>query len=171
MGSGGEVSSALLLSAQEVIEPDPLATVPCCRREVVHARIVHEEGLSPFGEDVPPGIANSHACENPQVTGARVVLIDPAVVVAHHPVGRFHLRMQEDAFLKIDPTSRSPSPGTDRMVAVFDAKTGQGEFLDVRDVVTVRILQKENVRGLRDEASSIGQFDSRWHVQAVGKDG
>ena len=82
-----------------------------------------------------------YACENPQ-SRVRVVLIDPAVVVAHHPVGRFHLRMQEDAFLKIDPTSRSPSPGPDRMVAVFDAKTGQGEFLDARDAVTVRILKK-----------------------------
>ena len=171
VGARSEVSPALFFSTDQVIEPDPLAAVAGRGRKIVDTRIIHEEGLPPFGKDVPPWVTHSYAGKNPQVSCSRVVLVNPSVVITNHSVGRFHLGVQKNSFLEIDPAARPSPPGADRMVAVFDAKTGQGQFLDVRDVIPVRILEKENIRCLGHEATPIGQFDPRRHIQSIGKDG
>ncbi len=77
---------------------------------------------------------------------ARVELIDAAVEIPDDSVLRFDLGMQEDPFLEIDPSAGATTPRADRVVAVFDAESGEYQLFHVRDVVTVGVFEKEDVR-------------------------
>ena len=103
-------------------------------------RVVHHEGLSPAIKDMSPRIPTRPTTEHSQFLGAWIELINAAVEIPQHAVLRFHLGMQEDAFLKINPPTRTTTPGTDGMVTVLNAKPGQHQLLHIGHVIAIRIL-------------------------------
>ena len=109
------------------------------------AGVVHHEGLSPAIEDMSPGIAASPPTEHSQLERAGIELINSAVEIPHDAVLRFTLRVQEDPFLKVDPASGPATPGAYRVVTVLNTETGQNQFFHIRNIVTVRVLQEEDV--------------------------
>ena len=58
---------------------------------------------------VPPRASAEHF----QLLCTRVVLVHAAIEVAHDPILRLNLCVQENAFLKINPSSRPTPPGAD----------------------------------------------------------
>ena len=171
VGAGGEVASALLLGTDQVRHANALSAVAGGGRKVADAWVVDEEGLPPAIEDVAPWVAYPDAGKDAEIASARVVLVDAPVIVADDPVEGLHLGVQKDAFLEIDPATGAATPCAYAVMRVLDAKTGHGEFLDVRDVVAVGILEEENVGGLGDVATAVSQLDPGRHVETVGEDG
>ena len=164
-----QIAAALFLRTDERFDPNRFSAVPRRRREIHDAGVVHHEGLSPAIEDMSPGIAASPAAEHPQLERARIELINSAVEIPHDAVLRFDLRVQEDSFLKVDPATRATTPGADGMVTVLNTETRQHQFLHIRNIVTVGVLQEEDVGRLRDITTAVGQFDARWQIQPSAK--
>ena len=71
-----------------------------------------------------PRISTSAFAEHPQFLRARVELVDSPIEIAHYAMLGLHLSVKEDAFLKIDPPARTSAPSADRVMIVFDSKTG-----------------------------------------------
>ena len=71
-----------------------------------------------------PRISTSAFAEHPQFLRARVELVDPTIEIAHYTVLSFHLRVEENSFLKVDPAARAATPRADRVMIIFDPKTG-----------------------------------------------
>ena len=133
------------------------------------ARVVHHEGLPPFFENMPPGITPGSPDKNAKLLGARIELINTAVVISNHTKGGFHLGMQKNALLEIDPTTRTAAPRADRVMIVLNAKTSQGQFLHIGHIITVGIFKEEDIGRLPHINSSISELDSGRQVKTVCK--
>ena len=120
---------------------------------------------------MPPWIADPDPGKHAQLLRSRIKLVDSTIVVAHNPVDRLHLGMQEDALLEIQPSSGTSPPGADGVVAVLDPEAGQRQLLHVSDIIPVGIPEEEDIRGLGDVTSAICQRDTRRHVKTVSEHG
>ena len=171
VSAGREVSPALLVGADQGRNGGGMTAVSRGGREIHDAGIVDHEGLAPAIEDVAPRVAAGAGAEESQFLGAGIVLVDAAVEITNETVLGFDLGMEEDAFLEVDPTAGTTTPGADRVVAVFNAEAGEGELLEVGNIVAVGVFEKEDIRGLANVASAVGEFDSGGEVESLREDG
>ena len=81
------------------------------------------------------------------------------------------VRLGEDALGEVHLPVGAPVEGVEQLVAVFEAKAGEEDFLDVGLVVAVGVLHVPEVGGCADVDAAAVDLDGGGEVEAIGEDG
>ena len=92
---------------------------------------------------------------------------DHAVIVGILRVLYFGVR--EDAMGHVQQAIGSPGKAIEQLVPVLQAKTGHKNRLLIRQVIAIRILQKQKMRCLAHVHAAVAQQNAGREIQAVGK--
>ena len=123
MGTGHDIPTALLLRRYERWDTGRLIRRARAWGQIHDTRIVDHERLAPIIKYMSPGISTRPPTEHSQFIRARIILVDPAIEIAHDPMLGFYLSVEKDAFLEVNPPARTAPPSADRVVVVLNSES------------------------------------------------
>ena len=126
--------------------------------------------LAPVVEGDAPGVGAVVGSEGGQAMTAGLETKPAAVLLANRAVGGLNLCVMEDRFAEDDIAIGGPDEVVQRVVGVLAAEAREDLAAVVSLAVTIGVLDKGEVRLLRDIDPSVAKHEAERDVEIIGED-